>query len=82
MAQITTSASLSHKELKDVLLSILTDLTAIKTAVDSQKMLADANKTAINAIIVAAATNIGAVAAVTKVSAASPTAVGTLATTS
>lgn len=103
MAQITTQTAQHHADLYAVLQSILADITALKAAQDSTKTAVDElvddhatfktvstdNKTAIAAIITAAATNIAAVAAVTPVassspatlSASKPTAVGALTTT-
>lgn len=103
MAQITTQTAQHHEDLYLVLQSILADLAALKVAVDTNKVAVDEliddhatfktistdNKTAIAAIITAAATNIAAVAAVTPVSSSSPatlsaskpTAVGALGTT-
>lgn len=58
MSQITNTAGMSHAELEAVLDSILVDLTALKTAIDTMaaKLNADAGVTDVNYAAAAALT--------------------------
>lgn len=86
MANITKASSMSHEDLYNLLVSVLSDLTKLKTAVDTLKTLTDELtddhatfrtavadvKTGVNAVITAAATDLAAVAAVTAVASSAP----------
>jgi len=83
MAQIFSGVPGNSLATEQVLRSILTDITALKTAVDTQKTLLDELKSWATTL----ATKLNADAGVTDtdydatISAAAPTAVGTLETT-